>query len=176
MPLVGGIGVLKPERPIMPAQNGPRLRAALGVEDAASIDGPSNSDGPAGLGRQWLQGNSFEGTTVTGEQSCRDTGRHHRRDRRGEPVLAKGFEGGLAMSTLDRCILAEKEARALYDEGAQQRNQDEDHEHLDHGEAPGSGTTGGRGLAVVASRSRLPDLLVSWNPYAPGTERPPRVT
>lgn len=140
----------------MQAVDNPCMWAPLGVEDAAGVDIPSNANRPAGLRRQWLQGNAFEGVIVADEASGLDPGRYHRRDRRREPVLAQDCEGCPTLYAVDRGVLAQKETRALDQESAQQRNQYEHDEHLHHGQATnGRGIPGDLAIAIHGTGSRL---------------------
>ena len=71
-------------------------------------------------------------------------------------MLPERLEGGVAVDALHGGVLAEEEAGALEKQGAEQRNEHEDHEHLDEGQAEGRsrGGSGDGAAAIHSSGSR----------------------
>ena len=99
-------------------------------------------------------------------------------------MLAEGGEGGVPVDAGHLRVPAEEVPGALDEEGAEERDEDEDDQHLDEGEAVLSdprlmrakarpGAAGGAPLRWTiggASKVRLPHLLVAGDPQPPGAE------
>ena len=163
VPLPGRVRVLERKPLVVCGQHRPRRAALLRIDDdlrcTVDVDGPPGADRHAGLRGQGLQGDALEGRRIAGEPPRLDEGRHHRLHRRDEPVLAQRREGRLPVDALHRGVLAEEEAGALEEQGAEQRHEHEDHQHLDQRQAQGRDTApamaqgGARGRQSSGSRT-----------------------